>query len=362
MRKYLVYIYLLSIYATLGAAIPPSQSSKKIVESYVSLYAPIAVMEMKRVGIPASIKLAQGLLESDLGRSPMAVQANNHFGIKCGGNWEGETFYKLDDDTDTLGNIIQSCFRAYATPQESFVAHSDFLTDPSKRSRYGFLFQLSTTDYVGWANGLKFAGYATDPSYPSKIINLIENYQLYLYDEAADTVAENASSEGEMRDEVVIQSTQKANQGSSKNGIYTYPRMSKNGLKMVLSHGGESVAELAKKVGISIHELMEYNEELIFPDMNLKPNEIVYLEKKHKLYTNKENAYHTVKSGESVYYISQLYGVRLETLRARNHIPYDAEPLVGEKLYLSKTIASDLAPRYAFVEKFDQFVDLGELK
>ncbi|MEZ4909544.1 MAG: glucosaminidase domain-containing protein [Saprospiraceae bacterium] len=361
MCKYLLNIALLIFVCHTTSAVPTAPLSKKIAESYISLYAPIAVSEMKRIGIPASIKLAQGLLESDMGRSEMAIQANNHFGIKCGSTWTGDTFYKLDDDQDSLGNIIQSCFRAYTRPEESFIAHSDFLTDPAKISRYGFLFDLSTTDYVGWANGLKFAGYATDPEYPTKLIKIIENYKLYEYDynvknmitEREEVIATNAHPKPQ-----TIPNRNVVNAGTNQK----YNKQRLNGLQMVYANGGETVNELAKSLRVSIHEIMEYNEDLIFPDMALESKEIVYLEKKHKLYPDKNTNSHKVKSGETLYFISQFYGIRLETLRARNHIPYGAEPIVGTEISLSKTITKADAPRYKYVEKFDQFVDLGDLK
>lgn len=360
MCKYLLNIALLLFVGQVFAGSNVGPMNKKTAESYISQYSPIAVSEMKRIGIPASIKLAQGLLESDMGRSEMATQANNHFGIKCGPSWTGGTFYKLDDDLDTLGNIIQSCFRAYSRPEESFIAHSDFLTDPAKSSRYGFLFNLPTTDYVGWANGLKFAGYATDPAYPSKLIKIIENYKLYEYDY-------NVKIDKPNTEEVLMTNTHPKTQYIPTRNVYDvgdqkHQSQTLNGLRMVYAKGGETVNELARAMAVSIHDIMEFNEGLIFPDMTLEAKEIVYLEKKHKLYPDKNTVTHTVKSGETLYFISQFYGIRLETLRARNFIPFGAEPIVGAEISLSKTIAKADAPKYNYVEKFDQFVDLGDLK
>ena len=148
--------------------------------AYIEQYKTIVVNEMERTGIPASIKMAQAILESGSGRSTLAKQSNNHFGIKCGKSWTGKEVYRHDDDYRD-GLLIRSCFRAYDDPADSFIAHSDFLSNPYSK-RYKFLFDLDPYDYNAWAHGLKKAGYATDPAYPSKLINLIEEYRLYELD------------------------------------------------------------------------------------------------------------------------------------------------------------------------------------
>jgi len=153
--------------------------SQDIVEEYIGAFQYVAVSEMERTGIPASIKLAQGLLESSWGRSELSTEAHNHFGIKCGGSWDGITYQKEDDDYDENGKLKKSCFRVFESDQASYIAHSEFLlTNP----RYGFLFDYSETDYKAWAKGLKKAGYASDPSYPSKLIGIIKKYDLARFD------------------------------------------------------------------------------------------------------------------------------------------------------------------------------------
>lgn len=151
---------------------PKNESYSDIVSNYIKQYAYIAKFEMKEHGIPASITLAQGILESGAGRADLCVKSNNHFGIKCHSNWKGERVYH-DDDTS------QECFRKYEIPENSFRDHSLFL---AKRSRYSSLFSLPKNDYKSWAKGLKKAGYATDPKYPNKLISIIEKYNLYNYD------------------------------------------------------------------------------------------------------------------------------------------------------------------------------------
>ncbi|MEL6986237.1 MAG: glucosaminidase domain-containing protein [Bacteroidota bacterium] len=147
-------------------------------QSYITNYSHIAVNEMYSSKIPASIILAQGMIESNCGQSSLASKANNHFGIKCK-DWGGPTFFKFDDDTDANGKLIKSCFRVYDTSDQSYRDHSNFLL---KSDRYAGLFAYNSSDYKNWANGLQACGYATDKSYANKLINIIERYQLYIYD------------------------------------------------------------------------------------------------------------------------------------------------------------------------------------
>ena len=176
MRRLL--ILLVAVLPVLAAAQTPQLD-------YIAKYSALAVSEMQRTGVPASITLAQGLLESGAGLSPLAVHAHNHFGIKCHNDWEGETFYK-DDDRE------QECFRAFRTVEESFRAHSDFLRN---RPRYAALFELDPTDYKAWAKGLRAAGYATDPAYAKKLIKQIEDYGLDRFDRAEETVKADGPAE-----------------------------------------------------------------------------------------------------------------------------------------------------------------------
>lgn len=149
------------------------------VQLYINKYKHIAISEMHRSGIPASITLAQGIFESSFGKSISAVKHNNHFGIKCKKDWTGKFYYKPDDDYDRLGNLIESCFRAYSTVEESFVDHTNFLV---QRDRYQILFHFDNTDYWNWANGLQNCGYATNKKYAEKLISLIERYGLWAFD------------------------------------------------------------------------------------------------------------------------------------------------------------------------------------
>lgn len=156
-------------------------------ERYIEQFKWMAIEEMQRTGIPASIKMAQALHESQSGKSELAINANNHFGIKCKSNWTGETYQYKDDDKDSLGNIIFSCFRSYSTAMDSYYDHSDFI---KYRPRYKELFNLPKNDYKAWAYGLKRCGYATDPNYPERLIRLIEKYNLDLLDEPEPQIVE----------------------------------------------------------------------------------------------------------------------------------------------------------------------------
>lgn len=153
--------------------------------NYIEQFKSIAISEMNRTGIPASIKLAQGIMESMAGRSELAVNANNHFGIKCKPGWDGETYQYKDDDLDEAGTLIHSCFRKYTTAEISYIDHSEFLT---KRKRYKALFEFPKSDFISWARGLQACGYATDPNYANKLIDAIERYNLHIYDQADSNV------------------------------------------------------------------------------------------------------------------------------------------------------------------------------
>ena len=176
--------------------------AQEIVDSYIETFQYIAVSEMERTGIPASIKLAQGLLESNWGRSELSSFAHNHFGIKCGSSWEGKGYYKVDDDLDEQGNLRESCFRVFESDEASYIAHSEFLM---KNKRYAFLFDYGQTDHKAWAKGLRKAGYATDPKYPSKIIGVIQKYQLdrfdYMVAEELDLFASLSDDDEELNQE-----------------------------------------------------------------------------------------------------------------------------------------------------------------
>lgn len=267
---------------------------------YIHQYAPLAVHHMKTDKIPASITLAQGLLESGAGTSQLARKSNNHFGIKCGGNWKGKTV-RHDDDAR------QECFRAYKNPKESYEDHSLFL---KRGARYAFLFDLSITDYKGWARGLKKAGYATDPSYANRLITIIEDYELYKYDKKGK-IAVNPKKEVSLK---------KSHQ------VYIA-----NGLAYVVAQDGDTFKELGKELGISGKKLIKYND--LHDEYTLADGDIIYLKAKKKK-ADKPHIVYVVRDGDSMHTIAQKYGVQLKSLYKMNRKDPDYIPEVGDRLRL----------------------------
>ncbi|HKK87541.1 MAG TPA: glucosaminidase domain-containing protein, partial [Saprospiraceae bacterium] len=275
---------------------------------YIENYYPIAVEEMQRTGIPASIKLAQGILESNAGRSYLAREANNHFGIKCGSDWDGKKKFREDDDYDHKGRLQKSCFRAYASAELSFYAHSQFLKDPRKAYRYGFLFDLQSDDYKSWAKGLQRSGYATNPKYSSLLMTLIEQYELYQYDTPIYTRVNP----------------------SSDIASFTYKI---NGADVLEALQGDTPSDVADRMKTSVDKIIRYNEKLHHPAQPLKKGYVVFLQRKRNKYHGKKQM-HVVRIGETVFDISQQYGVREQKLRKRNEMANETEPLAGEYIYL----------------------------
>ena len=241
---------------------------------YVQTYYPLAVEQMNKYGIPASITLAQGLLESGAGKSELARKSNNHFGIKADNSWKGRSVSSMDN-----GRLCK--FRKYDKVGESYEDHSRFLVG---RQRYASLFKLRRTDYKGWAKGLKQAGYAEDSKYPQKLISLIERYNLQRFDSFGTT--------GGGR---VVKVT--------------------NGIPYIVVEVGDRMGTLADELGISVRKLRKYND--IHDKREPLPGEVLYIKKK-KGKAAKGSEFHTTSHGESLYTISQLYGVRLMQLYKLN--------------------------------------------
>lgn len=273
---------------------------------YIQKFAETAIRQQKLHGIPASIILAQGLLESRAGQSPLVTDGNNHFGIKCH-EWTGEKIYQ-DDDTKN------ECFRKYSQASESFEDHSLFL---SSRPRYKSLFDLPPGDYIGWANGLKAAGYATDPGYAQKLINLIERYQLNQYDSKYQV------GEAKNEQEFLVQTETKS---SSPRCFYK-----SNYIKIIIANDNDTYGSLAKELNISEKKLRKFND--AGPDMKLRRGNIVYLSnKKNKAAC--PNKIHVVEEGESLYSIAQVYGIKLISLYKLNGLSFTESASVGQILKL----------------------------
>ncbi|WP_187271117.1 glucosaminidase domain-containing protein [Neolewinella aurantiaca] len=289
-------------------------SSEADQEDYIKRFKKIAMSEMERSGVPASIKLAQGILESDAGRSKLARSANNHFGIKCGSQWNGEEYYKEDDDYNDQGKLIKSCFRQYRNADASFVAHSEFLRDPAKSFRYGFLFRLDPTDYRAWAEGLRTSGYATNPNYPQLLISLIERYNLNQYDQSSIVIDDP---------EIVLTPVEELQRGILRTNDVSY----------FINDAPISVQEVARQVDVSVSRLLEYNENLRQENQEVPSGDRVYLQKKRRAYRGRE-AYHVTEEGEDLFDIAQRYGLRLDILARRNRLQETSDPATGEKVKL----------------------------
>lgn len=296
-------------------------------EDYIKKYKKIAIEEMERAGIPASIKLAQGILESNSGKSTLARKARNHFGMKCGSQWTGDTYYLEDDDYNERGELIKSCFRVYRKAKDSYVAHSEFLRDPRKRYRYGDLFKLNPRDYKAWARGLKAAGYATSPTYAEKLIKLIERHKLYQYDQKAAPEVE-IPDDNRYPEDVDYTEEDVIVEDVDDSGI-----MLLNDAKMVLAEREDTPLEIAGRTGVAAKCIVKYNEKITSKTQAIPENSRVYLQRKRNAYRGKKK-YHQVKEGETMYYISQAYGTSLKRLRKRNRIKDGYEPKVGSLIKL----------------------------
>ena len=292
MKKLKLFLILIICCLTLQA-----QTRNKQYEAYIKKYRELAVEEMKKYHIPASITLAQGLLESGAGQSALARKSNNHFGIKCGSDWYGKT---VSHDDDARGE----CFRAYKHPKDSYEDHSKFLAG---RPRYASLFNLNITDYKGWARGLKKAGYATNPRYADQLIGIIELYELYKYD-----------------DKNYLKWIKK-----NPNPHQTYIA---NGLLYIVVRAGDSWKSISQEFDISQKKLRKYND--LYKGYALQVGDILYLEKKNKK-ADKEHIVHVLRAGESMYSISQKYGIRLKNLYKLNKMDEDdPAPEIGTILRL----------------------------
>lgn len=285
-----------------------AQPVKKITtEEYIEQYRSIAIHEMYRTGIPASIKLAQGILESGSGNSRLAQEANNHFGIKCHKGWNGESVYEDDDAPN-------ECFRKYADPTTSYLDHSEFL---QTRDRYAFLFDFDKTDYKRWAHGLKKAGYATNPKYAPLLIGLIERYNLHQYDLSGPV------------DEPILATEELEEYPGEEITIYPAGIIEVNRADAVFLQQGQSVATMAETYKLPARKLKKWND--LDLGYTIQPGMHFFLQPKRNKGAIK---YHRVAQGETVYAISQQYGIKIDKLYKRNLLMEGQEPAVGQRLFL----------------------------
>ncbi len=364
MRRVIIFIgFVLCQVAVLAQGTPQ--------ERYIQKWAPTAVREMYRSGVPASITLAQGILESRFGLSSLASEGNNHFGIKCHKDWKGKSM-RYDDDAKG------ECFRVYDSAEESFQDHSDFLR---YLDRYKFLFDLKTTDYKGWAFGLKKAGYATDPNYPAKLIKYIEDYKLYEYDtmtyDESERVAESilykadvASGDSnvasgkkqvtvkkERKDRKVRKARKKHVKEESvsdvipasplsleepkridKSGLevfsfsLTREAYSRNGVPFITAVEGETYSSIAASYHLYLNELLRFND-LTRPE-ELLPGTVVYLQAKKVQSEKGLDKYIVGEDGESLRDICQRFAVKMSSVMRMNGFSADYEPREGDTIVL----------------------------
>jgi len=356
-------------------SVASSGSTQSYVTDYLNKYNALAVSEMKRTGIPASITLAQGMLESNYGRSTLAVKGNNHFGIKCHNNWRGARIYHDD-------NRRGECFRAYTSAEESYHDHSEFLVNGS---RYRDLFSLSSTDYRGWAHGLKKAGYATDPNYAQLLIRKIDEYGLHDYDtgrktpgepvlqvsEAAravadpgtagivpptipgkvpPTVPDKVPAAGSVRVPATASTTTKKVGDTTGTEIAPSaaptPREEEtpikvislgstrkieenNNVEYILANEGDTYESLAEKYQLLKWEISRYND--LAPETPLNAGQVIYLQPKRSMAAQGFSV-HTVAQGETMHSISQKYAIRLSSLYKMNVMTEGSECKPGQKL------------------------------
>ena len=288
-------------------------TGKITMDEYINKYKSLAVKEMKRTGIPASITMAQALLESNAGNSTLARKSNNHFGIKCHSDWKGRKVYHNDDRH-------HECFRSYKTVYDSYIDHSDFLIG---KSRYANLFRLKTTDYKGWAHGLKEAGYATDPHYAHRLIKIIEDYQLYRLDREAGN-------------DVYISEDERVKKGVDDfviNPYKTHEVKLNNNVKYIDVEDGDTFESISEEFDLRNWEIYHYND--IPENANINDYKHLYIEPKRKK-ANKNHEYHIMAEGETLQRISHKYGVKLKSILKYNGLEKGDTVKPGTKIYLRK--------------------------
>jgi LysM repeat protein len=286
---------------------------------YINTYRQLAIDEMQRTGVPASIKLAQGIHETEAGRSELVLKSNNHFGIKCKANWEGEKVYHDDDASG-------ECFRSYGSPVDSYRDHSDFLKGSP---RYAFLFQLEPTDYKGWAHGLKKAGYATNNKYPQILVSLIETYNLQQYTLIAmgklpPTAEMQAGNTAPVKNEAILVTP-----------VINYPGgiFQINDTRVVFVKGGTSLLAVANQYNLTLSRLLDFNDITAGEGDILNEDQLVYLQRKRK---TGANLFHHVQPEETLYDIAQAEGIRYESILELNHLQNGMQPAIGERLFLKE--------------------------
>ena len=331
------------LFLVLFIGLPLLSVAQQTRQQYIDKYKSVAIQNMRKHKVPASITLAQGMLESGNGNSELSKKSNNHFGIKCHSSWTGKKTYHDDDKKG-------ECFRVYNSVYDSYADHADFLHKP----RYAKCFELKVTDYKGWAYGLKKAGYATNPKYPKMLIKIIEDHELYKYDKEAlgkkskdkiekknvkeEEIAKSTNSSTETKN-TANKETKKVNKTYDKNenfedvDYYAKPmvKVSRNKIKYVLASKGDTPELLANKLELGTWQITMYNN--VKKDYRFLEGQVVYLQPKR---SKSKTTYHIVRNGDSIWTISQKYGVKIASIRVYNKLSKNQALKPGQKIYLRK--------------------------
>ncbi len=309
----LTTFFLIGSFFVLTAQSQPSEP-RMSKQEYIEEYRDQAIREMHATGIPASITLAQGMLESDYGNSPLAKYAKNHFGIKCHKGWEGPTFIQDDDERN-------ECFRKYYSAYNSYRDHSEFLMT---RDRYSFLFDLKPTDYKGWAKGLKKAGYATNPKYADLLIKIIEDNQLDQFDKVKK-LPDSEPRVAVKEEKPTTSSKEQVPQVMSVNRV----EVSDNNIRYIQAEQGDTPQSIAERHQMGVWQVTKYND--VSKNTRFLPGEVIYLQPKRN---HASEAQHTVQQGESLRDISQKYGVKMSRIARMNGFDEQHVLQPGEVLQL----------------------------
>ncbi len=339
----------LLLFFLLAAFVTPAQQPETI-RNYINTYKDLAIAEMQRTGVPASITLAQGIHETMAGTSSLVLKSNNHFGIKCKTGWTGES---VTHDDDARGE----CFRKYPAAEDSYRDHSNFLKNSG---RYAALFSLEPTDYTGWAYGLKKAGYATNPRYPQVLIRLVEDYGLQEYTLIAlgKSPAEETDNGVPPADETSgkvtggfksVEETDKAKEeNSGSKGSYPGGEFRINDTRVVFVQKGTSYLAVAQQYDIPLSRLFEFNE--LAEAEAADKDQLIFLQRKRRTGAGE---YHKVLPGETLHDIAQQQGIRLESLMELNRLSGKEQPAPGENLSLRKK--TSVMPKLVVKENFSLY-------
>lgn len=324
-------------------AITTVQAQNPAIVQYINTYKYLAISEMERTGVPASIKLAQGILETQAGASNLVKRSNNHFGIKCKTAWSGSRVYHDDDERG-------ECFRAYGSAEASYRDHSDFLKNSQ---RYAFLFDIDPLDYKEWAKGLKKAGYATNPKYTQQLIRYIEDYDLQLYslvalgrktlDEEPPLYAETPLTHPPLTPEAT-----KPTPKNDKPEIAVQPLRLRypaeepfkiNDTKVIVALEGTSLLAIAEQYDVRYKHLLDFNE-IPETDDIIRKDQLIFLQRKRR---QGAQPVHVVQRGESLYDVAQEEGIRLDHLLTYNGLHRDDLLTAGQRLALQKDAIAAVA-------------------